>query len=933
MMDTAPTADLVYQGICTLFHNTNPEEKEKANKWLEEFQKSIYSWTIADELLQQKRDLHSCYFAAQTMRSKIQNSFNELPINSHESLRDSLIVHVGQITDETDSIIVTQLCLAVADLALLMATWKQPVIDLLDMLSTQPQSVWPLLEILTLIPEEIDTRYLRLGANRREEIHKQLDAASQKVLDFLCLCMQHSDGVQEKITNSTLRCYGAWVAIHAISLQQSIQNPITQQVFRLLSMESTSRKLHDTSTECICSLLSCIEANSGRDILDPQLKMQIFNAVCMLEAAYHTSVGMEDIDKTMNYCRIFTVLCEAFFYEMFENEDIPHYSTKGLDLVLICVGHYDYEVAEITFNLWYRLSEELFQRNNDKLTSHFKPHIERLLGALFRLTQMDPDQEGLIDENDEFNDFRRKVSDLIKDVAFIVGSGNCFKQMFYKLQEPGCSWESIESALFIMQNVAKNIIPDENEVIPKVVEAILNLPENTHIAVRYTSIMLLGELCDWIENHSESLQAVLNFLLYSLQQKSGLAGAAAISLTSICASCRQKMVFHISGLVEIARSLDSFEISNDLAIGLLKGISLILSKLPKGQLETAMREIISFQLQPLAIMVESSNTLSICKGERTDPAYWVDRACAVIRHTNPDVPDSEIHPTLNILTDAWPLISRVMDKYQTDVRVMERTCRLIRYSVRMVRKQASMLVEPLIHQMVTLYALHHHSCFLYLGSVLVDEFAKVEDCINVLLVMLKSFIEPTFKMLQVENGLKNNPDTVDDFFRLCSRFIDCCPLPFLQSSLVTPIFQCALLACTLDHREANSSVMKFFCNLLKWGRSNNYKLTECKPLVKEIAKQNGEALVVNLIQASVFCLHSYMLPDVAEVLTELKDVISQEQMEAFLQTALQSLPKKNTGGYVTATDAQLMEFKESVMKSSTTKSVTLALKTFTRLYR
>ncbi|XP_023297905.2 transportin-3 [Lucilia cuprina] len=934
MMDTAPTADLVYQGICTLFHNTNPKEKEKANKWLEEFQKSIYSWTIADELLQQKRDLHSCYFAAQTMRNKIQNSFNELPMNSHDSLRDSLIAHVGQITNETDTVIVTQLCLAVADLALLMSSWKQPVVDLLDMLSPQPQSVWPLLEILTLIPEEIDSRYLRLGANRREEIHKQLDAAAPKVMEFLCMCMQHGEASQEKIINSTLRCYSSWVAIQAIPLQQSANSPLTQQVFHLLSLENCSRKLHDTCTECLCSLLSCIEANAGRDNLDPQLKMQIFNAVRMLETAYHTSVGMEDIDKIMNYCRIFTVLCEAFFFEMFENEDDPHYSIKGLDLVLICVGHYDYEVAEITFNLWCRLSEELFQRNNDTLTGHFKPHIERLIGALYRLAQMEPDHEGLIDDNDSFNDFRRKVSDLIKDVAFIVGSGNCFKQMFFKLQEPGCSWESTESALFIMQNVAKNIIPDENEVIPNVVEAILNLPENTHIAVRYTSIMLLGELCDWIENHAESLEAVLNFLLYSLQQKNGLAAAAAISLTSICSSCRQKMVYHISGLVEIARSLDSFEINNDLAIGLLKGISLILSRLPRQQLESAMREIISFQFQPLAIMVESNApNATICKGERSDPAYWVDRACAIIRHTNPDIPDSELHPTLQILTEAWPLISRLMDKYQTDVRVMERTCRLIRYGVRMVRKQASMLVEPLIHQMITLYALHHHSCFLYLGSVLVDEFAKVEECINGLLAMLKAFIEPTFKMLQVENGLKNNPDTVDDFFRLCSRFIDCCPLPFLQSALVTPIFQCALLACTLDHREANSSVMKFFCNLLKWGRSSNYKLAECKPLVKEIASQNGEALVVNLIHASVFCLHSYMLPDVAEVLTELKAVITPEQMESFLKTALQALPKKNSGGYVTATDAQLHEFKETVLKSTSTKSITMALKTFTRLFR
>uniref|UniRef100_A0A1A9Z3X1 Uncharacterized protein n=1 Tax=Glossina pallidipes TaxID=7398 RepID=A0A1A9Z3X1_GLOPL len=188
-------------------------------------------------------------------------------------------------------------------------------------------------------------------------------------------------------------------------------------------------------------------------------------------------------------------------------------------------------------------------------------------------------------------------------------------------------------------------------------------------------------------------------------------------------------------------------------------------------------------------------------------------------------------------------------------------------------------------------------------------------------------------MLQVENGLKNNPDPVDDFFRLCSRVIDCCPLPFQQSALVTPIFQCALLACTLDHREANSSIMKFFCNLLKWGRSNNYRLSECKSLVVEIAQQNGEALVMNLVHASVFCLHSYMLPDVAEVLTELKAVVTGEQMESYLKTALDALPRKNSGGYVTATQLQLDEFCNTVMRATAPKSLTVALKTFTRLFR
>jgi len=49
------------------------------------------------------------------------------------------------------------------------------------------------------------------------------------------------------------------------------------------------------------------------------------------------------------------------------------------------------QVAGITFNLWYRLSEELYQKNNDVLTALFKPYVERLIGALCRHCQMEPD--------------------------------------------------------------------------------------------------------------------------------------------------------------------------------------------------------------------------------------------------------------------------------------------------------------------------------------------------------------------------------------------------------------------------------------------------------------------------------------------------------------------------------------------------------------
>lgn len=149
---------------------------------------------------------------------------------------------------------------------------------------------------------------------------------------------------------------------------------------------------------------------------------------------------------------------------------------------------------------------------------------------------------------------------------------------------------------------------------PKVAEAILKLPENTHIAFRYTSIMLLGELCEWIDNHPDSLEAVLNFLLYSLNQKNGLAAAAASALTQICTACKSRMTPHLSGLLQIAQSLDTYEISNDSSINILKGISTIIGRLPLDQMTQPLQELCSYQLASLRQLLLHQNYSS---AERT----------------------------------------------------------------------------------------------------------------------------------------------------------------------------------------------------------------------------------------------------------------------------------------------------------------------------
>ncbi|XP_060531068.1 transportin-3 [Cylas formicarius] len=936
-MDQKPNLDIVVLAVSTLYKNPDRKEKEKASKWLLDLQKSVHAWTIADELLHQKRDLESCYFAAQTMRTKMHQSFYELPAEVHVSLRDSLLEHISQINEGTNTVIITQLCLALADLILQMPSWQRASLDLINRFSSQPY-VWPLLEILTVLPEELESRSVRLGENRRVEVLEDLKLCAPTVIEFLkhC-CITYSQNINDSIhiIARTIRCFTSWVSVGAVSLEGLTENVVINLAFQILDTRPPENKqtpgaLCDAATECICTLLQCLEDNNNQQ----ELENYLFNNIMHLEVPYHLSVANEDQGKSVDYCRLFTELAESFLEKIIANSgpNSMHYAIKILDLVLICVGHHDYEVAEITFNLWYVLSEELYQKNNKELTELFRPYIERLITALCRHCQMEPDQEGLLEDGDEFKDFRLKVSDLIKDVVFIVGSSSCFRQMFINLQAVNVTWDQSEAALFVMQAVAKNVLPSENEVVPKVVEAILHIPDSTHIAVQHTSVLLLGELCEWIEKHPVVLDPILNFLVVGLSRP-GVGAAAAVALQNICGTCSDHMPRHVPILLQLLQQADTFAITNNAVMGLFKGVASIVTCLPPGEVTAAIREMCMMQLNPLCQLMEQD--VVPVRGTKTDPVLWLDRLSSVLRHINiTGLGEDEIHPCKVVVLEVWPVLSKTFDKYQSDIRIMERCCRSVRFMLRCASQQVRELLESLVGQIVRIYTLHKHSCFLYVGSILVDEYATDPQCIGGLLDMLRVFIEPTFQMLQEENGLRNHPDTVDDFFRLCARFIQRAALSFLRSSALVPILQCAIMAATLDHKEANMSVMKFFYDLINQGQvgHNQSDFPERRELVAGILNDCGQQLVTNLIQSCVFSLQSYMLSEVGDVILQLLE-FNRDLTSKWLATGLDTLPKQSSGGIMAATPKQLSEVHSKLVRSNTSKSVTHGLKELTRFYR
>ncbi|KAM4570059.1 transportin-3 isoform 1-T1 [Odontesthes bonariensis] len=947
-----PSLALVYQAVQALYHDPDPAGKERASLWLGELQRSMYAWEISDQLLQLKQDVESCYFAAQTMKMKIQTSFFELPPETHNALRDSLLTHIQNLKD-LSPIIVTQLALAIADLALQMASWKGCVHTLIEKYNNDISSMPFLIEILTVLPEEVHSRSLRIGANRRTEIIEDLAYYSSTVVTLLTTCVEKT-GSDEKMLIKVFRCLGSWFNLGVLDCNFMASNQLLMVLFQVLQRDETPTNLHEAASDCVCSALYAIE---NVDTNMP-LALQLFQGVLTLETAYHMAVAREDLDKVLNYCRIFTELCETFLETTVRSPGQGMGDLRTLELLLICAGHPQYEVVEISFNFWYRLGEHLYKINDAALHTIFRPYIQRLLHCLARHCQLDPDHEGIPEDTDDFGEFRMRVSDLVKDVIFLVGSMECFSQLYSTLKDGNPPWEVTEAVLFIMASIAKSVDPENNPTLSEVLQQVVLLPESVHMAVRYTSIELVGEMSEVVDRNPRFLDPVLNYLMKGLREKP-LASAAAKAIHNICSVCRDHMAQHFQGLLDIARALDSFALSTEAAVGLLKGTALVLARLPLEKISECLSDLCAVQVLALKKVSVCFCVNSCCRvsvmfqgktftlnslfqllteesinGKSADPTVWLDRLAVIFRHTNPIVENGQTHPCQKVIQEIWPVLSETLNTHQADNRIVERCCRCLRFAVRCVGKGSASLLQPLVTQMVSVYQVYPHSCFLYLGSILVDEYGMEEGCRQGLLDMLQALCMPTFQLLEQPNGLRNHPDTVDDLFRLATRFVQRSPITLLSSSIIVHIIQCAIAATSLDHRDANCSVMKFVRDLIHTGISNDHEedFEVRKRLIGQAMEQHGQQLVSQLMQSCCFCLPPYTLPDVAEVLWEIM-LFDRPMFCRWLENALKALPKETSGGAVTVTHKQLTDFHKQVTSAEECKQVCWAIREFTRLFR
>jgi transportin-3 len=852
------TIDEVVRAIDTLHKNPDPqknrEDMEKANTWLCKFQNSLEAWEISNQLLHLQRDIETSHFAAQTMRTKIQYSFDELPMATYEALRESLISHLTNLC-ESPHVVTTQLELALADLAL-QTNWQTVVMDTIQIFHDSLPKLIVLLDFLSYLPEEVPSRTLGLGSTKREEWKEIFKRDCTNVITLLAMSLEQC-GKDVNVQTCVLYCLASWMKLKTLPVEQLAQSSLILLPFQVFNQLSPTETLYKAATSSIRSAL--ILVHGGQPYIP--LALVLMEQIKALIPLYHAAVDTGDHIRANCLCQIFTELGETVLLYCIDQPNTTLGDISLFEILLDCLAHPDKDVADITFNLWYLLSEELYIRSNDDVIGRFKPYIQKLIHILRRQCELeaDPDEPAKMPHRDDpIYDFRYGASQLIKDVIFIVGSLHSFEEMFKLLCEKDTSWTITESCVFIMSAVASSIRESESELVPMMMDSLLTLPPGTHVAVQATVLDLLAELAPWINKHSEFLDRVLAFILVGLRSRD-LSTHAAFAIQAICSACQESMKQHFEGLLQIVEAGDSLGISPDAVTGLYKSAARVVCLMTHQEITEGVSRLCQLVATPLQQCATPTNS----KG---DPSIWLDRLAAIFKNCNVKVPENTPHPCMPAIAQLWDIISCLLLHYQTNVRVIERACRCLRFMIRCVRTSGRDMLLPLLQLMHSIYPQQKHSCFLYLLSIIIDEFGHLPDLTEDLMAVVVTIASMAFSIMGEGKGF--DPDGVDDLYRLCGRCLQRCPTPFLKSPIASAAVQYGLAVATIHQRDANASLMMFFKDLLGCTQVEDSTMVERQTIVSELMSKHGQDLM-NALITDLACLPVYMSEEVTVVVYEM----------------------------------------------------------------
>ncbi|CAI5502615.1 unnamed protein product [Closterium sp. Naga37s-1] len=834
-----------------LYQTTDRSTRREASKWLEAFQQSMDAWQISDRLLHdESSSMEVRYFCAQTLRTKVQRDFEELPQGSTPSLRASLLGLLAKFRNGPAAVR-TQLCLAIAALAAHTPAgeWGEGgvVYWLRQQLAAQPESAPALLELLTVVVQEVGAHKLAVRPERRRQFSAELVACAPDVLTLLAAC-HAAHPSDPATTEAALHAFTAWLRFsNGLSAATLMAHPLVPVALEGLQ----SADMFEPSVEAVCELIrfsvsggpAALAANMQLvQLIVPRIMALLprFSAALKVVQAHQqgqTDAEPEEDEDTMKaMARLFAEIGEAYVDLIASGSPESMMIAEALVQV---TSHPDFDIASTTFNFWHALGSHLTTRprheenvasdaaahaERERRLALFKPIFELLVSLVsFRVRYPPGHENWRSDEKADFKQTRCAVADVLTDVLYVLGGERLLQllaQPLFQIAEGAArgqeyDWRALEASLYCIRAIAGSHLLREQTILPQLMALLPMLPPQPQLL--YTASLTIAAYCDWIAaapNAPSMLPPLLTLLTNALGAGEDAAPAAALALKHICDASRQHLLSSIDPLLQLYNRVmvsdAALALQPEDELQIVEALSVVVSVLPPDQCPKA----VSALLQPLTAALQQVVTAAAQApgGPASMPAaqyvVHIDRIANIFRYV------SQNQPLADAFQQLWPLFQAVFAQKPTDMRVMERLCRACKYAIRGGKTAMAPVLAPLLQELQVQYEQHQQPCLLYVASEIIKVFGSDVNCAAYLQQLIAVLFARTTASLQSLDDFTLKPDVADDCFLLASRCMRYCGHLFVPTPAFLAVLDSALAGLLVQHREACKSVLSFLKDVL-----------------------------------------------------------------------------------------------------------------------
>mmetsp|Transcript_55633 Transcript_55633/g.156624 ORF Transcript_55633/g.156624 Transcript_55633/m.156624 type:complete len:979 (+) Transcript_55633:47-2983(+) len=819
------------QALQALYSSPDPTLKKQADDWLIQFQQTPAAWQVSDQILSSAEiPTDFRFFAAQTLRTKVQFDFYELPADSYGSLRDSLLQHIDRFRAPEYQPIHTMLAIVLADLAIQMdAAWPNAVATLFETFGQNPETYATLLEVLRMLPEENMNHKLMTDTSKRATTRERFQQATPQVVQFLLTLQCPSVQAKRKV----LECFLSWIKFTNLPAADIAQNALIPECFGYVT---SGGELSETATDIIIEILrmSSMDLNYFQPVIEVILSLlgglrTKFDA--LLSRGVEAAIDA-DLDGLLQICRIYVEVGECLVHLIMEQSGNDQ--VLGiLRVILQCTDLPTQEISLIPLEFWNRLTKEVCRHpETDAKIDQFQTIYVELLSVMIRRCQLSPNEDPF-QADDDFIAYRNRLLNLAEDCLEILTPNSALEHVLKGLVDGQRQGVIVQEAhFFCLTAVGAKAEVRDDSVLWQLIQSLpplISQPVQEDQAegailhfTKKTAIELLGRLWKWVKLSPDFLQSALQMIstllltmappdspAHVIERVKQVQQAAAIAFKDICYGGKQLLVELVPQLTQLYVSTMALPIRMHLFI--VDGVGAVVSNLRQDDaFRAGLEQLVTPLVKGLGWNPESEHSQALDLNPQV-LSEILDRLTTIIRQIDVSQSSAKAANVGALISSVlWPLMQKTLAAHPADAKVVEKSCRVLKHSMRCTPALFKPNVSAVASTLMPAFQQHQHSSYLYSAEILANTYASDPEIVPVLTHLFHALSSTALQcLINAADRLEEITELVEDFYGMFERYLRYAPMIVLEAQTLAPTLQLWHRVIFVQQKDAIEAIIAF----------------------------------------------------------------------------------------------------------------------------